>query len=226
MDRRGDKMLFVDRHDAGRQLASIMAEYRGTSAIVLALPRGGVVVGYEIAIGLDLPLDVLVTRKIGPPGNPEYALGAVAENGEVVVNEAEIRAYGIPHSYIEGEIRLQQEEIQRRKQLYRDGRDLPSLVGRTAIVVDDGVATGFTTAAALRAVRQEQPSAVVLAVPIGPAETIDMLARLADRVICLATPEPFYAVGRFYDHFEQVTDEEVRQYLDASRRHERAIGQE
>lgn len=217
-------MLFEDRHDAGKRLAERLQQHRGSDAIVLGLPRGGVVVAYEVARALDLPLDVVIVRKIGAPGNPEYAIGAIAENGELSLNEEEIEAYGIPRSYVEREVARQQQEIAERKQRYRDGRGLPQLRDRPAIVVDDGVATGFTTATALKAVRKERPRRMVLAVPVAPRETLQWLGSLADEVVCLATPEPFLAVGRFYVDFSQVSDDEVRQLLDASRQREREAG--
>jgi len=217
-------MLFQDRHDAGQRLAEQLPQYRGTDAIVLGLPRGGVVVAYEVARALDLPLDVAIVRKIGAPGNPEYAIGAIAENGELSLNEEEIEAYGIPRTYVDREMARQQQEIAGRKQRYRDGRGLPPLRDRTAIVIDDGVATGFTTATALKAVRKEHPRRIVLAVPVAPRETLGWLASLADEVVCLDTPEPFLAVGRFYVDFSQVGDDEVRRLLDAGQQRQREAG--
>jgi len=210
-------MLFQDRQDAGKRLAQKLEEFKGTDAVVLALPRGGVVVGYEIAKELRIPLDVIITRKIGAPGNPEYAIGAIAETGEAQLNEPEIHAYGIPQSHVAAEIARQREEINRRIALYRDGRPLPDLKGRTVIVVDDGIATGFTMKTAIRAIWARQPQAVVLAVPVAPRESIVDLSDEVTRVVCLATPEPFFAVGAWYRDFTQVTDEEVRRYLDAVR---------
>lgn len=211
-------MLFANRCDAGRRLAAALADLRGRDVIVLAIPRGGVEVGYEIARALDAPLDVILTHKVGAPENPEYAIGAVSEIGAVELNEAEIRAAGIPHAEVEAEVARQRAEIERRRQLYRDGRPLPPLAGRVVIVTDDGVATGFTIGAALRAVRGAAPAELVLAVPVAPAETLTELAPLADRVVCLATPEPFWAVGLWYRTFEQTSDERVRQLLAAARR--------
>lgn len=211
-------MLFANRCDAGRRLAAALADLRGRDVIVLAIPRGGVEVGYEIARALDAPLDVILTHKVGAPENPEYAIGAVSEIGAVELNEAEIRAAGIPHAEVEAEVARQRAEIERRRQLYRDGRPLPPLAGRVVIVTDDGVATGFTIGAALRAVRGAAPAELVLAVPVAPAETLTELAPLADRVVCLATPDPFWAVGLWYRTFEQTSDERVRQLLAAARR--------
>jgi putative phosphoribosyl transferase len=219
-------MLFHDRQEAGQRLAESMQEFRGSTAIVLGVPRGGVVTAYEIARALELPLDVLITHKLGAPGNPEYAIGAIAENGGVMLNDAEIDAYGIPRRYVEQEIERQGHEIERRKQMYRGGAGLPPLKGRPVIVVDDGVATGFTTAAALKAARAESPSELVLAVPVAPRETLAWLSTLADKVVCLATPEPFLAVGRFYLEFGQVSDEEVCRLLEMARGRERAAGRD
>lgn len=209
-------MLFQDRYDAGSQLADRLREYQGTDSIVLALPRGGAVVGYQVALALQLPLDVIITRKIGPPGNSEYAIGAVTENGEVSLNDYEIAAYGISDSYLRAALEQQRQEISRRVQLYRDGRALPPLTNRNVILVDDGIATGFTVATTLKALRKENPRELVLAVPVAPQETLDRLGKLADKAVCLATPEPFLAVGRFYINFEQIDDVEVRKVLDAS----------
>jgi len=210
-------VLFGDRHEAGRRLARCLEEYRGADAVVLGLPRGGVVVGAEIAGALGLPLDVIISRKIGAPGNPEYAIGAVAENGEVQLNEAEIAAFGISRRYIHDQVQQELREIERRIQLYRAGRKLLDLEGRTVILVDDGIATGFTVMVAIKAVRAERPRKVVLAVPVAPPESIEELQPQVDQLVCLATPVPFLAVGRFYRRFEQVSDEEVTQYLAASR---------
>lgn len=207
------RMLFEDRHEAGRQLARQLGSYRGKNAIVLALPRGGVVVGYEVAKALDLPLDVIITRKIGAPGNPEYAIGAVAETGDVQLNQEEIRLYGISSQYVNTEIKRQRQEIERRVQLYRGGRRLPNVRDKIVIIVDDGIATGFTMRASIRAIKAEQPEKIVLAVPVAPPDVLDEMRREVDEVVCLATPEPFFAVGAWYRHFEQTTDEEVRDYL-------------
>lgn len=211
-------MLFADRYDAGRRLAAALADLHRPDLIVLAVPRGGVEVGYEIARALGAPLDVILTHKVGAPENPEYAIGAVSEIGEVELNEGEIRSAGIPRAEVEAEVARQRAEIERRKQLYRDGRPLPPLAGRVVVVTDDGIATGFTIGAALRAVRGARPAELVLAVPVAPAEALAELSPLADRVVCLATPEPFWAVGLWYRTFEQTSDERVRDLLAASRR--------
>jgi putative phosphoribosyl transferase len=206
-------MVFEDRFDAGRKLAEQLERYRGPDTIVLGLPRGGVVVAFEIAKTLRIRLEVLITHKIPAPGNPEYAIGAVAENGEAQLNSEEIDGLGIPATYIRQEIQNQMREIERRKQLYRSGRNLPSLQGRTAIIADDGVATGYTMMAALKAARAEHPSKLVMAVPVGPQETIDELARMADEIVVLSSPSPFFAVGAFYRNFEQTSDQDVQALL-------------
>jgi putative phosphoribosyl transferase len=210
-------MRFENRKEAGKMLAQALAEYRGTRAIVVALPRGGVVVGYEVARQLQLPLDVLVTRKIGAPDNPEYAIGAIAEVGEVQLNQEEIVLYRIPRDYLEREIQRQKLEIQRRVQLYRGGRPLPSLADKIVIVVDDGIATGYTMRASIRALKTARPAKIVLAVPVAPADVLDEMGQEVDDVVCLSTPEPFFAVGIWYRNFEQTSDEEVRDYLERAR---------
>lgn len=215
-------MLFRDRADAGRQLAEKLRRCCGRDAVVLGLPRGGVVVAAEVARVLDLPLDVIITRKIGAPFNPEYAIGAVAEYGAVVLNQEEIAILGIPDAYIAGEVRAQQAEINRRIQEYRNGRSLDYLQGRTAVLVDDGIATGYTMLAAVRAAKRAGAREIIVAVPVAPAESLPRFQAEADSVVVVHTPEPFLAVGRFYDYFEQVTDAEVEQILVGERVREAA----
>jgi len=217
-------MVFKDRQEAGRQLGEKLKDYAGKDTLVLALPRGGVVVGYEVAKILHAPLDVIITRKIGAPSAPEYAIGAVAENGEVLLNDQEIRLLGIPRRYIQDEIERQKGEIERRVKLYRGGRRLPNLGGKRVILVDDGIATGFTMKTSIQAVRAENPREIVLAVPVAPPEVIDELASMVDAVVCLATPSPFIAVGAWYRSFEQTTDDEVKSLLAAA--HKTALRQE
>lgn len=202
-------MYFQDRREAGIKLAEALMTYAGQRGIVLGLPRGGVVVGYEIARTLKMPLDVVIVRKIGAPENPEYALGAVAENGEVLLDHEAIRLFGVSQAYIEDEIQRQKAEIERRRQIYRGGRPLRPLKDLLVIVVDDGIATGFTMRASLRAVRAERPAKTVMAVPVAPPESFQSLAGEADEAVCLHQPYPFFAVGQFYWDFSQVTDEEV-----------------
>ncbi|SRR5579883_388454 len=209
--------LFKDREAAGRDLAIALERYRGPATLVLGLPRGGVITAGEVARVLGAELNVIVTRKIGALGNPEYAIGAVAEGGEVVLNDQEINAYGIPRSYIDQEINRQKEEIKRRVELYRAGKPLPDMTDRPVIVVDDGVATGYTMLAALRAVRQKGATPVVMATPVIPLSTLDHLQYDCDNAVVLAAPEPFYAVGLFYEDFEQVSDQDVLKVLRSSR---------
>lgn len=207
-------MRFYDRRQAGQQLAEALAFLKGRDdVIVLSIPRGGVVVGYEVAEALGAPLDIFITRKVGAPGNPEFALGAVASDGTVVLDRQVITQLDIPADYVLDEIKREREEIQRRMQLFRGDRPYPDLKGKVVVLVDDGVATGSTVLASLRALRQRSPAELILAIPVGPPETIDRLSEEADRVVVLETPEPFWAVGRFYVRFEQTTDEEVIELL-------------
>ncbi|RJQ07651.1 MAG: phosphoribosyltransferase [Bacillota bacterium] len=207
-------MLFNDRRDAGRRLAKRLADLQLPKPVVQGVPRGGVVVAYEVSRGLKAPLDVVISRKIGAPSNPELAVGAVAQDGTVVVDEALVRAMGVPEEYLEEEAARQREEIVRRLSRYRGGRPPVKVKGSTVIVVDDGIATGATVLAALRGLRSEDPERLILAVPVAPPDTLQRLSAEADEVICLATPEPFYAVGQFYRHFEQTSDEEVVDLLE------------
>lgn len=209
--------LFEDRRDAGRRLVAELSEYRGTNGLILALPRGGVVVGYEVAAALGLPLEVFISRKIGAPDNPELAIGAVAEIDGVWTDQETMSILGVSEDYVGKEIERQRREIDRRIQIYRQGRPLPSLAGRTVIVVDDGIATGYTMLAALRGIRTAGPGLLVAAVPVAPQESLWKISREADRVVCLATPEPFYAVGFHYVGFEQLSDEDVVKYLERAR---------
>jgi putative phosphoribosyl transferase len=205
---------FRDRQEAGQHLAQVLSFLKGRQGLlVLGIPRGGVVVAYEVASALHAPLDVAITRKLGAPHNPELAIGAVTSSGEVVLDTDLLWRLGIPDKYIERETELQREEIQRRLKSYRGDRPLPDLKGRIVILVDDGVATGSTTRATLRALRKSEPQELILAIPVGPPETVAELEKEADRVVCLTTPFLFWAVGAFYDVFDQTTDEEVQQLL-------------
>lgn len=212
-------MPFADRSDAGRRLAAALQHLRDCDPVVLALVRGGVPVAFEVAKALSAPLDVVLVRKIGAPSQPELAVGAVVEGDppEIVGNPEVMRMVGVGTGYLEAEARRQLEEIGRRRALYRQGRDVVEIAGRSAIVVDDGIATGATTRAALHAVRRRRPAHLVLAVPVAPAETLARLAADADEVVCLDRPEPFGAVGYFYDDFRQVSDHEAVALLDRAR---------
>jgi len=208
-------MLFKDRRDAGRRLAGRLGHYAGASeAIVLGLPRGGVVVAYEVAGELGLPLDVLVVRKLGAPGHEELAIGAIASGGVKVLNEDIIAMLAISAHDIERIAVVQQHELDRRAQDYRGNRSEVDVAEKTVIVVDDGLATGATMRAAVEALRAQDVGKTVVAVPTAPLETCRMLEEHADEVVCLTMPEPFYGVGGSYMDFTQTTDDEVRSLLD------------
>ncbi len=208
-------MPFVDRADAGRQLAAALAGYKDRRPIVLALPRGGVPVAAEVVSVLDAPLDLILVRKIGVPYQPELAMGAVVDGRDplVVENTDVVRAGGITAAAF-AEVRDRElAEIGRRRTRYLGGRAHPRLEGRTVIVIDDGVATGATTRAALRSVRRRKPEWLVLAVPVAPTETLDALAEEADEIVCLEDYESFMAIGVYYSDFNQISDEEVTETL-------------
>lgn len=206
--------MFKNREEAGELLALELAEFRDDPhAMLLALPRGGVVVGYQMSLALHLPLDVLISRKIGAPGNPEYALGAVSETGAVYWNREALAGLSLSERELAAAVRAQKSEVARRVALYRQGRQFPHLKDRTVIIVDDGVATGATFFASVATARQGHPRRVIGAVPVAPRSTMQEARSVVDRLIVLRVPEPFYAVGNFYEHFEQVEDREVLQYL-------------
>src|ERR1700716_3542425 len=205
---------FRDRRDAGRQLAERLRHYTGRpDVLVLALPRGGVPVGYEVARALGAPLDVFLVRKLGVPGHEELAMGALATGGLRVINDNVVKALRIPDHVIETVVAQEEKGLARRERLYRGGRPFPDLRGRTVILVDDGLATGATMQAAVEALRQRQPARIVVAVPTASPDICEELRTKADEVICAVTPEPFYAVGFWYENFSQTTDEEVRNLL-------------
>jgi putative phosphoribosyl transferase len=209
--------MFNDRRDAGVQLSSRLEEYKGqTGVLVLALPRGGVATGYEIAHYLKVPLDIVIVRKIGFPGQPELAIGAVSETGRVVLNESIISTYGVSKDYIEREISQQKKEISRRAELYRKGKRLRSLEGKSIILVDDGVATGATMKAAITTLKEERLKKLIVALPVAPAGMADEIEQMADTFICIETPFDFMAVGAYYHDFTQVSDEEVIDLLKRS----------
>jgi predicted phosphoribosyltransferase len=207
-------MRFFDRADAGRQLAGRLAAYAGRSGlVVLGLPRGGVPVAYEVARELRAPFDVFLVRKLGVPGHAELAMGAIAEGGVEVLNDDLIHDLAIPQKIVQQVAVRERIELDRRDALYRDGRPLPAVRGRTVILVDDGLATGSTMQAAVTALRRLEPARVIVAVPVGAPETCDRMGRFADEVVCLIAPEPFQAVGLWYDEFTQIPDEEVKRLL-------------
>jgi len=209
-------MYFANREDAARQLAKALDRFRKDKPIVLALPRGGVPIGYEIARTLHCPLDLVLVRKLGAPYQPELAVGAVVdgEPPEIVVNEDVASALDLTEAFIKKAADRELAEIGRRRKLYLKDRPHPALTGRTAILVDDGIATGATARAALRAARRQKPAKLVLAVPVAPPETVRELSSECDELICLDQPEGFGAIGFFYADFRQVTDEEVIELLD------------
>ncbi|MBI4263820.1 MAG: phosphoribosyltransferase [Acidobacteria bacterium] len=214
-----DQEAFRDRADAGRTLAARLQKYAGRDdVLVLALPRGGVPVAFEVAEALGAPLDLFLVRKLGTPGHRELAMGAIASGGVRVLNDEVVQWYGITPSAIEAVAREEQRELERREQIYREGRPPAPLEGRVVILVDDGLATGSTMRAAVQAVRQHRPSKVVVAVPVGARETCDDLSAIADGVVCARMPVPFSAVGQWYLDFEQTTDEQVRELLRAHAR--------
>jgi len=218
------RALFADRSEAGRRLAGRLLRFKDERPVVLALPRGGVPVGLEVARALDAPLDLILVRKIGAPFQPELAIGAVVDGAraETVLNEEMVREFQIPQAYIAEESARQLGEIERRRELYLAGRARAPVEGHTAIVVDDGIATGATMEAALRATRSAGPKRLVLAAPVAPPDTIERLRPQVDELVCLATPRLFGAIGAFYDDFGQLSDEQVvallRQAESGSRR--------
>ncbi len=215
--------MFRDRKDAGMHLAEKLKEYAGQrDVIVLALPRGGVVTGAEVANRIKAPLDVLIVRKIGHPLEPELAAGAIAETGAIVYNEDVVSGGGVSREYLTAEVERQKSEICRRQQLYRNGEKLRSLAGKTVILVDDGVATGATMKAALSALKQEQVAKLIVAVPVSPEETAAELRTMADAFICLDVPMDFMAVGSYYAEFRQTMDAEVVALLNDFRQREAA----
>ena len=205
---------FRDRHDAGRRLAAILGRYAGREdVLVLALPRGGVPVGYEVARALGVPLDAMQVRKLGVPGHEELAMGAIASGGVRVLSESVVEALSIPERVIATVAAAEEQELDRRERTYREGRPFPEVRGRTVILVDDGLATGSTMRAAAAALRAQGAGRLVAAVPVAPKETCDALRGLMDDVVCAVTPEPFLAVGEWYDDFSQTSDADVRNLL-------------
>lgn len=208
------RTMFRDRQEAGRRLAERLTRYADRSnVIVLALPRGGVPVAFEVARRLRAPLDVFVVRKLGLPGHEELAMGALASGGTLVINDQVVDVYGIPGDVIESVAQDEAAELARREAAYRGDRPVIDVAGRTVILVDDGLATGATMRAAVEALRKRGPERIVAAVPVGSAFTCAELASVVDDVVCVITPEPFYGVGAWYSDFGQTTDEEVRRIL-------------
>jgi putative phosphoribosyl transferase len=205
---------FADRAQAGRELAAALSQHAGRDdVVVLALPRGGVPVAFEVARKLGAPLDVFVVRKLGLPEQPELAMGAIASGGVRVVNDEVVRAAAVPPEMIEEVAAREHEELMRRESLYRGERPALRIEGKTVILVDDGLATGSSMRAAVRAVREQQPAQIVVAVPLAPAGICEELGGEADEVVCARTPEPFVAIGIWYEDFPQVSDGEIRELL-------------
>lgn len=214
------EMLFEDREDAGRRLAERLRHYADENPVVFALPRGGVPVGFEVSRSLNAPLEVIVARKLGAPGQPEFGIGAVALGSVRVLNERAVQALGIPDDYLDRIAEKETAEAERRLRLFRGDLPYPDLSGRTAILVDDGLATGVTARAALFALRRMEPARLVLAVPVCAPQTLDLLRSETDDLVCLLTPADLEAVGLWYRNFTQVTDEEVIRLLEESRHSE------
>jgi putative phosphoribosyl transferase len=215
MVEQSDGVRFRNRAEAGRALARALSRYAGRDdVVVLALPRGGVPVAYEVAKELGSPLDVFLVRKLGVPGHEELAMGAIASGGVLVLDERVLRWLGISEDQIQKTLARELEELRRREAAYRHGRSLPDLKGKTVILVDDGLATGASMQAAARAVRRHEPARVVIAVPVASRATCVQFQDEVDEVVCAVTPEPFYAVGNWYEDFSQTTDDEVRELLE------------
>jgi predicted phosphoribosyltransferase len=213
-DHTNNRRRFADRRQAGVELAARLGRYKGhDDLVVLALPRGGVPVAYEVARALEAPLDVFLVRKLGVPGHRELAMGAIASGGVRVLNTDVVNWYRIPKPVIDEVAREEQAELERRQRMYREGRPPVELRGRTVLLIDDGLATGSTMKAAVQAVRAHGPSRIVVAVPVGAPDTCRQLEEIADEVVCSRTPEPFSAVGQWYVDFSQTTDAEVRELL-------------
>ncbi|MBJ3776586.1 phosphoribosyltransferase [Acuticoccus mangrovi] len=210
-------MLFADRREAGRRLAAALAPYEGTDTVVLALPRGGVPVAYEVARALHLPLDIMLVRKLGVPGHEEFAMGAIADGCVQVLNQDVVDSLRIPASAVEAVAVRERAELARRNKLYRAGATAPNLADKTAILVDDGMATGADMRAAVEAAHAQHAARVVAAAPVASHEALTLLRAIADEVVTLAVPEPFIGVGLHYDEFGQTPDADVKRLLEDAR---------
>ena len=209
-------MLFSDRVDAGKKLAKALERFKGSDVVVLGIPRGGVVVANEVAETLGAPLDVVVTRKIEAPGEPEYALGAVTQDGEVILDRKAVESLGASSEYLDDQVRKKRREVKERMEGLRSDKPYPSLEGKVVIIVDDGIATGSSVGAAVMSVRKRRPKDVIVAVPVAPRDAIEALREDGTKVVCLETPGSFLAIGEFYSDFNQVEDVEVKRILDAN----------
>jgi len=209
-------LLFKNRVEAGRRLGAELAKLKGGDVVVLGIPRGGVVVANEVARALRAPLDIVVTRKIGAPGEPEFALGAVTQEGEVVMDRNAAESLGASPEYLDEEARRKQDEVRERMRAFRRDRPYPHLEGKTVIIVDDGIATGSSIEAAVISVKRRNPKGIIIAVPVAPPDAVERLSREGAKVVCLEKPWLFMAIGEFYQDFGQVDDSEVRRILDES----------
>jgi len=209
--------LFHDRTEAGKKLGAALSEFKGRNSVVLGIPRGGVVVAYEVAKALGAPLDIVVTRKIEAPGEPEYALGAVTQEGDVIMDRQAAESLGASQEYLDAQIEKKRGEVNERMKKFRGDAPYPDLEGKVVIIVDDGIATGSSVGAAVMSVRKRKPREIVVAVPVAPKDAVETLTGDGNRVVCLETPGPFLAIGEFYAVFSQVEDEEVKNVLEMSR---------
>jgi len=211
----GNMAIFKDRRDAGRKLAQKLSAYANRSDVIaLALPRGGVPVAYEVALALNAPLDIFTVRKLGLPGHEELAMGAIASGGARVINQDVVRTFSIPQGVVEAVAKQELKELERRERAFRGDREMREIHDRTAILIDDGLATGASMQAALMGLRARDPARIVVAVPTAPLETCEAFQQLVDEMICTTTPEPFYGVGQWYEDFSQVTDEQAQALLE------------
>lgn len=211
--------MFLDRRDAGAKLASKLLKYKDNKdVLVLALPRGGVMTGYEAARALRVPMDALIVRKIGVPWQPELAAGALSETGALVINKLVVSGYKISKEFLEKEVSRQKEEISRRIELYRNGKGIAGLEDKIVILIDDGVATGATMKAAVETLREAKIRKLVVAIPVSPADTAEELRGMSDEFVCIETHDDFLAVGNYYQDFTQVSDEEVVDLLERSKK--------
>lgn len=207
-------MVFRDRVEAGKKLAEALKEFRGRDVVVLGIPRGGVVVANEVAKALAAPLDIVVTRKIEAPGEPEYALGAVTQEGDVIMDRQAAESLGASPQYLDDQVKKKREEVKERMQRLRGDAPYPRLEGKVVIIVDDGIATGSSVGAAVMSVKKRKPKEIVVAVPVAPADAVETLSEEGAKVVCLETPGSFLAIGEFYRDFDQVEDIRVKRILD------------
>ena len=210
------EVMFEDRVDAGKKLSLRLMEFRDKDVLVLAIPRGGVVVAAEVAEALNASLDVVVTRKIEAPGEPEFAIGAVTQEGDVILDRQAAESLGASKEYLDGQVELKRREVDERVRKFRGNERYPEIKGRVVVIVDDGIATGSSVEAAVMSVRKRMPKEIVVAVPVAPSDAVETLAADGTRVVCLETPQAFLAIGEFYKNFDQVPDDEVKRVLEKS----------